>query len=169
MSTFADFWNAYPSRKGSKAKAEAEKRFKLAIKKGADPTYIISSAKKYRDESREQRNIDTPFVCLASTWLNQKRWMDYAFVPAVPVDPELAEPVDPRWTPVREKLVASLGEDVVVSWMDKLKIVSVDGAVAQLKAPSKFVKSWVESRYMDPLTAAWVSVNKETTRIDISL
>ena len=75
--TFSDFWASYPSRKGTKAKAMAEKRFNMAVKKGADPAYIVSSAKKYRDEAKEEGNIDTPFVCLASTWLNQQRWLDY--------------------------------------------------------------------------------------------
>ena len=81
--TFADFWSAYPRRKGSKAIAEAEKRFNLAIKKGADPKHIVSSARRFYDEAKEQGNIDTPFIPLASTWLNQRRWLDYAIVDEV--------------------------------------------------------------------------------------
>lgn len=76
--TFKDFWEAYPRRRGARAIAEAEKRFNMAIKKGADPNHIVSSARRFCDESLEQGNVDTPFIPLASTWLNQKRWLDYA-------------------------------------------------------------------------------------------
>lgn len=77
VATFKEFWDAYPRRKGSRAIAEAERRFNLAVKKGADPDHILSSAYHFRESQQEQDLIDTPFVPLASTWLNQKRWLDY--------------------------------------------------------------------------------------------
>lgn len=78
MSLFLSFWVAYPKRKGSNPRALAEAKYNLAIKKGASPDHLISSVKKYADELKEQGLIDTPYVCMASTWLGQKRWLDYA-------------------------------------------------------------------------------------------
>jgi hypothetical protein len=78
MTTFDDFWLAYPKRRGSNPKHPASLKFATAVKNGADPAHIISSARRFRDEAAEQGNIDTPFIPMASTWLNQKRWLDYA-------------------------------------------------------------------------------------------
>jgi hypothetical protein len=78
MSEFDRFWLAYPKRQGPNPRANAEKKFIKAIQKGADPTHIVSSARKYADESREQGLLNTPYICMAQTWLNQQRWLDYA-------------------------------------------------------------------------------------------
>ena len=75
---FNEFWAAYPKRRGSNPRAMAEKRWSAAVKSGADPEHILSSVKNYTDELREQNLIGTEFVCQASTWLNQKRYLDYA-------------------------------------------------------------------------------------------
>ncbi len=75
--TFSDFWKVYPKRKGANPKATAEKKYFLATKT-VDSERIINSAKAYADECRETDIIETPFVCQAATWLNQKRYEDYA-------------------------------------------------------------------------------------------
>jgi hypothetical protein len=79
---FHDFWAAYPRRKGSNPRAPAEIKFCAIVKSGADPEHLISSAKRYGDELREQNLLGTEFVCQAKTWLNQKRWLDYQPDPA---------------------------------------------------------------------------------------
>lgn len=76
--TFTDFWDAYPKRRGSNPKAPAEKKYTAAIASGVDPERVINSAKAYADELRELNQIGTQFVAQAQTWLNQKRWDDYA-------------------------------------------------------------------------------------------
>ena len=76
--TFADFWVAYPKRRGPNPKIPAEKKFYAAVKSGVDPERIINSAKAYADELRGLKQYGTEFVCQARTWLNQCRWEDYA-------------------------------------------------------------------------------------------
>lgn len=77
MSSFDEFWSIYPRRKGSNPKHPASLKFATAVKNGTDPAYIASSARRYGEELREQGRFGTEFVCMASTWLNQKRWLDY--------------------------------------------------------------------------------------------
>ena len=76
--TFNDFWTTYPQRKGCNPKAAARTKWDAAIKSGVDPEIIINAAKAYRDEVKEENNLGTSFVCHARTWLNQKRYLDYA-------------------------------------------------------------------------------------------
>lgn len=76
--SFADFRAVYPRRKGHQPWHPAEKKYLTAIKNGADEAHIISSARRYAEELQAQGKIDTEFVCMAQTWLNQKRWLCYA-------------------------------------------------------------------------------------------
>jgi hypothetical protein len=83
MSTFDEFWAVYPRRLGGNPKHPALLKFETAVKNGADPAHIVSSARRYAEEQRAQNNENTPFVCMAKAWLHQKRWLDYA-----PEDPK---------------------------------------------------------------------------------
>jgi hypothetical protein len=71
---FERFWLAYPRRKGSNPKHPARLKFSRAVKSGVDPEAIISGAKNYAQEACP----GTEFICMAVTWLNQRRWEDYA-------------------------------------------------------------------------------------------
>ena len=76
--SFTDFWLVYPRRKGQNPRHPAELKYLGALKNGADEKHIISSARRYAHELLEQGKLGTEFVCMAQTWLNQKRWLDYA-------------------------------------------------------------------------------------------
>jgi len=78
---FEDFWKAYPKRKGSNPKSLARTKWDRALKNGATAEQIISAAKSYRDELSETGKIGTEFVCMAATWINQKRYEDYEPTP----------------------------------------------------------------------------------------
>jgi hypothetical protein len=75
---FSDFWEVYPKRLGPNPRALAEKKYAKAVQSGADPEHIISSARFYGEELRKMGKVGTEFVCMASTWLNQNRYLDYA-------------------------------------------------------------------------------------------
>lgn len=70
---FDQFWGAYPKRLGSNPKAPARAKFMTAVRRGSDPQKIIAGAQAYAREAK----VGTEFVCMAVTWLNQRRWEDY--------------------------------------------------------------------------------------------
>lgn len=74
LSDFDRFWEAYPPRKGDRAKQPARVLFEKAIK-SVPPKVIIESAKRYAESEKE--NINTPFIMQAQKWLRNKRWLDY--------------------------------------------------------------------------------------------
>lgn len=74
---FEEFWKAYPRREGSNPKHPAKQKFDAAVQAGTDPEWIITGAKRYAAESKQQNIIQTPKVAQALTWLNQRRWGDY--------------------------------------------------------------------------------------------
>ncbi len=71
---FARFWSVYPRRAGSAAKAMARVKFYKIIKT-VDSEVIISGARRYADDNKAK--IGTEFICMAQTWLHQRRWEDY--------------------------------------------------------------------------------------------
>lgn len=81
---FDRFWRAFPKRLGSNPRADAKKRFDRACRAGADPEDIIGAARRYYGEEESLGHIGTPYVSQAVTWLNKRRWEDYA----IPDPPE---------------------------------------------------------------------------------
>ncbi len=53
------------------------------------------------------------------------------------------------WDRVRRRLRAELGEDVYSSWFGRLDLVAVADATAHLSVPTRFLKSWIQSHYID--------------------
>ncbi|MFI5013552.1 MAG: DnaA ATPase domain-containing protein, partial [Hyphomicrobiales bacterium] len=66
---------------------------------------------------------------------------------AAPCAAELGE----LWERVRRKLRAELGEDVVASWFGSLELSRIDGGIAQLSVPTRFLKSWIDTHYAERL------------------
>jgi chromosomal replication initiator protein len=57
------------------------------------------------------------------------------------------------WERVLRRLRAELGEDVYSSWFGRLELVAVIDGVAQLTVPTRFLKSWIQSHYVDKVRA----------------
>ena len=51
------------------------------------------------------------------------------------------------------KLRAKVGPDVYASWFGRLKIHSASKSVARFTVPTTFLKSWINNRYLDLMTA----------------
>nr|WP_245239871.1 chromosomal replication initiator protein DnaA [Methylobacterium variabile] len=61
------------------------------------------------------------------------------------------------WQRVKRRLRAELGEDVFASWFARLELQDVSGGVARLTVPTRFLKSWIESHYLDRVLATFRS------------
>jgi chromosomal replication initiator protein len=55
------------------------------------------------------------------------------------------------WDRVKRRLRAELGEDVFSSWFGRLELATIVEGVAHLSVPTRFLKSWIESHYIDRL------------------
>lgn len=58
------------------------------------------------------------------------------------------------WAKVCSRLRAELGEAVYESWFGRLEIDQVSAGMAHLSVPTRFLKSWIQSHYMDRLLVA---------------
>ncbi|MFM8608749.1 MAG: chromosomal replication initiator protein DnaA [Hyphomicrobiales bacterium] len=70
-------------------------------------------------------------------------------------EPTIAKTVDhdASWDRVRRRLRAELGDDVFSSWFGRLELSGLSGETAHLSVPTRFLKSWIQSHYIDRLRA----------------
>jgi hypothetical protein len=69
---FAEFWEVFPKHV---AKQAAERRWKVLIARGVDPSAIIAGAAAYADEVRRDHK-ERQFIKQPDGWMNAGRWED---------------------------------------------------------------------------------------------
>jgi chromosomal replication initiator protein len=57
------------------------------------------------------------------------------------------------WERLRARLRAELGEDVFSSWFARMELVCVEGDIANVSVPTRFLKSWIETHYVERVRA----------------
>ena len=76
---------------------------------------------------------------------------------------------DVAWGRVRTRLRAELGEDIFASWFARLDLSAVDGDVAHLSVPTRFLRSWLQGHYIDRIEAVFSEEHATVRRVTISL
>jgi chromosomal replication initiator protein len=73
------------------------------------------------------------------------------------------------WNRVRERLKASVGDDIFNSWFARMELEAIDGETVRLSVPTRFLKSWVQSHYADKLLACWQEEVSTISRIELTV
>jgi chromosomal replication initiator protein len=61
------------------------------------------------------------------------------------------------WGKLRQRLRAELGEDVFSSWFARMELERIDGDLAHVSVPTRFLKSWIETHYVEKLRMLMLS------------
>jgi hypothetical protein len=72
-----------------------------------------------------------------------------------------------RWTRVKARLRAELGEKVFASWFGRMELDGIDDGTVHLTVPTKFLKGWIQARYADCLLACWKGEHELVARIKV--
>ena len=70
------------------------------------------------------------------------------------------------WTTICKEIEAKLGKDIYESWIKKLKLVEEFQHYLVLSSPTRFIRDWVVSRYIDKILAIVKLYKKTVSRID---
>ncbi len=73
------------------------------------------------------------------------------------------------WPRVRDRLRAELGPDVFESWFSRVDLEGVSGALVRLSVPTRFLKQWIQTHYLDQVTALWRAETGSERRIEITM
>lgn len=68
---------------------------------------------------------------------------------------------------VKSQLKARLGADVYASWFGRMKVDEATRSVVRLSVPTAFLRSWINSHYLDLLTSLWAAEWPGLMRVEI--
>ena len=74
-----------------------------------------------------------------------------------------------RWTRVRDRLRAEVGEDVYSSWFARMELDGSEGDTVKLSVPTRFLKSWIQSHYTEKVLACWQAEQPNFLRIELTV
>ena len=74
-----------------------------------------------------------------------------------------------RWSRVKGRLRAEIGEDVFSSWFARMDLEGLQEGTVRLSVPTRFLKSWIQSHYAEKLLSCWQSEENEVNRIEVTV
>jgi len=75
---------------------------------------------------------------------------------------------DPEaWQRVKQRLRAELGEDVFNSWFGRAEFDDADKSTVYVSVPTRFLKSWIASHYIERLITLWQEERPGTVQVEI--
>ncbi len=72
-----------------------------------------------------------------------------------------------QWQRVNAELKFKFGEAVYNSWIKPLNIEAADEGQITLSAPTRFIKEWILSHYLDDIRGTWHDIDASIIHIDI--
>jgi chromosomal replication initiator protein len=73
------------------------------------------------------------------------------------------------WRRVTERLRSEFGEDVYTSWFARIVLDRIEESVAHLTVPTRFLKSWIQSHYVERITSLFAEETGSVRRIALGL
>ena len=70
------------------------------------------------------------------------------------------------WLTICKEIEAKLGKEIYESWIKKLKLVEEFQHYLVLSSPTRFIRDWVVSRYIDKILEIVKLYKKDVSRID---
>jgi chromosomal replication initiator protein len=71
------------------------------------------------------------------------------------------------WTRVRSRLRTEVGDDVYTSWFARVDLEGIDDGTVRLSVPTRFLKSWIQSHYVERVLACWQVEDAKVGRIEL--
>ena len=81
----------------------------------------------------------------------------------------MTTPDQERWQRVKERLRAEVGEDIFQSWFTRMELDCIEDITARLSVPTRFLKSWIQSHYIDRVLACWQQEMPEVQKVDVNV
>src|SRR5262249_46006550 len=86
-----------------------------------------------------------------------------------PETPKLTNLDHERWTRVKDRLRADVGDDIFLSWFARMDLERIEEGTAHLSVPTRFLKSWIQSHYTERMLACWQAEQTEIQRIELTV
>jgi chromosomal replication initiator protein len=74
-----------------------------------------------------------------------------------------------RWSRVKDRLRAEVGDDVYASWFARMELDGSEGDTVKLSVPTRFLKSWIQSHYAERVLACWQAEQPNFSRVELTV
>ena len=74
-----------------------------------------------------------------------------------------------KWTEIQSEMKNKLGVEIYESWLKKILFVEEFSNYLLLSVPTRFIRDWITSRYLDQILTTVKSYRKEIVRIDFKI
>jgi chromosomal replication initiator protein len=74
-----------------------------------------------------------------------------------------------RWTRVKGRLRAEIGDDVFSSWFARMDLEGLEEGTVRLSVPTRFLKSWIQSHYAERVLACWQAEQDTISRVELTV
>ena len=81
----------------------------------------------------------------------------------------MSNPIQENWSKVQQRLRAEVGEDIYSSWFARMDLEAIEAGTVRLSVPTRFLKSWIQSRYAERVLACWQAVEGEVRCIELTV
>ena len=68
---------------------------------------------------------------------------------------------------VKAQLKARLGGEVYSSWFGRMKVTEASKGLVRISVPTAFLRSWINSHYLDLISELWKQEDPDVLKIDI--
>mgnify|MGYP001108660339 FL=1 len=82
---------------------------------------------------------------------------------------ELADAERDQWARFKDRLRSNAGEDVYSSWFARMDLERIQDDCVYMTVPTKFLKSWIQSHYVDRVLACWQAEAPGVKRVELSV
>ena len=74
-----------------------------------------------------------------------------------------------KWDLVQEDFKTKFGKDVFESWLKKMNLIETNSDYLIISVPTRFIRDWITSRYLDNVIQVIKSHNKKINRIEFKI
>lgn len=121
-----------------------------ALSAGSD----VTSGKSGRDQAgRDLGRKDFPEAVTLSAGSNEGN--------------SLEPGLNAQWRRVRARLHAELGEATFNSWFKPIQLIGLDAGKVTLAVPTRFIRNWLQSHYVERLTELWREEDAGVSRVEV--
>ena len=71
-----------------------------------------------------------------------------------------------NWSEIQAKMKSKLGSEIFESWLKKIKFLDEFNNYILLSVPTRFIRDWITSRYLDQILQTIKKHKKEIIRIE---
>ena len=73
------------------------------------------------------------------------------------------------WTLIQNEMKLKLGKDIYESWLKKINFVEEFNNYILLSVPTRFIRDWITSRYLDQILQIIKNFKKEIIRVEFKI